>query len=232
MQDDTGLRRALTGAWTYDVFQHIVGAHRLRRWLVNDVWRVQPDDTIVDVGCGTGKVVEYLPACSRYVGIDISAPYIERARRRYGQRAEFVLGTARTVDPSMLPRADLVTTTGLLHHLDDKEARDVFRFAARVLRPGGRVVCVEPTFLAHQTAASQWWMRRDRGRNVRRDDEWGQLARPWFPCATVRVVTGLLRVPYIHVVIEGQFESVALDDEISEAADDAADTALGAAPRR
>lgn len=40
------------------------------------------DDTILDIGCGYGKLLEFLPPC-KYVGIDLIPEFVEYARRKY-----------------------------------------------------------------------------------------------------------------------------------------------------
>ncbi len=43
---------------------------------------IHPQDTILDVGCGTGNLVPFLPAC-KYTGLDLVDEFIEEARRRF-----------------------------------------------------------------------------------------------------------------------------------------------------
>ena len=205
MQDDAGLRRALTSGWVYSSFQNFVGAKRARQWLADEIWRCSNGDKFVDVGCGTGDVLEHLPPGVHYVGFDISEAYIDLARRRFGDRATFLVGTAGTFldEPdSTLLGADLMVCNGLLHHLEDHEVREVLDLAATVLRPDARLVCFEPTFLPRHPPFGRWIMSKDRGKNIRTLAEWNDLARTVFPSSTSRVVTGLLRLPYTHVIIE------------------------------
>jgi len=205
MQDETGLRKALSSGWIYSWFQSAIGARRTRRWLAANVWRCTGEETVVDVGCGTGDMLEQLPPGIRYVGIDISAAYIERARKRFGARGRFLVGTADTVlerSSSDLVGADLVVSNGLLHHLSDREAMGVLRLAAAVLRPNGRFVAFEPTYLQHQSSLGRWIMEQDRGKNIRTDAEWRKLVLGVFPDSSARVLTGLLRLPYTHILLE------------------------------
>ncbi len=43
---------------------------------------IQPQDSILDVGCGTANLVPFLPAC-HYTGIDLVGEFIEEARQRF-----------------------------------------------------------------------------------------------------------------------------------------------------
>jgi len=170
-----------------------------------NVWRCEPGEKIVDFGCGTGDVLEFLPDGVDYVGVDISETYVMRARERFGRRGTFVVGSASTLmeqESAAVRDAQLMMCNGLLHHLNDDEVLDVLQLAATVLRPAGRLVCWEPAYLRHQPAMSRWIMGQDRGRNIRSDAEWGELARRVFPDSSTRVVTGLLRLPYTHIVLE------------------------------
>ena len=203
MQDDKGLKCFLGVPTFYGLFQDLVGASYGKNWFIHECVRAKPNDKLIDVGCGTGDILEQLPNV-RYTGIDISERYIAAARRRYGEKALFLHGTTELYrGDQRLENADLVTCIGLLHHLDDRETLQVLSFAREQLRPGGRFVCIEPCLLRHQSAGSRWIMSRDRGRNIRLDEEWKRLLQSEFSNCSLHVVTGLLRLPYVHAILEG-----------------------------
>lgn len=207
MQITHGLKSILSFPLVYDAFQNLVGARRARRWVATRIWRLKGGEKVVDIGCGPGEALEDLPANVRYVGFDLSEAYVEAARRKYGSRGTFHVGTAESFlagDANDLMGADLVFCTGLLHHLDDPEVLAVFRLARRILLPQGRFVAVEPTFLEHQGRASERIMRQDRGCNVRKEAEWKALLAKEFEIHSTTVMTGLLRIPYIHIALEGK----------------------------
>lgn len=207
MQDTHGLKSILSIPLIYDAFQNLVGARRARRWVAQRIWRLKGGEKVVDIGCGPGEAMDDLPANVRYIGFDLSEAYVEAARKKYGSRGTFYVGTAESFlsgDLSGLMDADLVFCTGLLHHLDDPEVRAVLQLARRILRPDGRFVAVEPTFLEHQGMASEWIMRQDRGCNVRTEADWKTLLSQEFETHSTTVLTGLLRIPYIHIVLEGR----------------------------
>ena len=62
---------------------------------------------------------------------------------------------------------------------------DLFRLAKRALKPGGRMVCLEPTFLEHQSRMSRWLLNQDRGKGIRTQLEWQKLFTSHFPNSSV-----------------------------------------------
>jgi ubiquinone/menaquinone biosynthesis C-methylase UbiE len=204
-QDDSGLKSLLTISRFYELFQKSLGGDNSRKWLAENIWKPRSGETIVDIGCGSGLILEHLPADIKYLGIDISAQYIRSARKRFSARGTFFLGTARDLvnqDGSHFGSADLVLCNGLLHHLSDGEALEILELSKRIMKSNGRLVCLEATFLARQTRLSRWIVSTDRGRHVRTEQEWKNLIGQAFESFSTTILTGLLRIPYTHIVIE------------------------------
>lgn len=208
MEDHSGLKQLLSLPWIYDQFQNLVGAKRARRWVADKQWKAAGGEKVVDVGCGSGDALHYLPADVTYVGFDISSSYIDAARRKFAaRRATFLVSTAKELLDQFddrLSNADLVICSGLLHHLDDADVKDVLQLANQVLKPGGRMICVEPAFLECQGRISHWIMSQDRGCNVRPEQEWKDLVQQVFPEYRTHILTNLIRIPYVHVIIEAK----------------------------
>ncbi|HET6997628.1 MAG TPA: class I SAM-dependent methyltransferase [Solirubrobacterales bacterium] len=120
---------------------------RWRRAMVASV-AAGPQDRVLDVATGTGLVARALVegyGC-RVVGLDQSAPMLSRARAKLGAdpalaaRVELVEGEAEAL-PFADAEFDHLTFTYLLRYVDDPAA--TLRELARVVRPGGRVACLE-----------------------------------------------------------------------------------------
>src|SRR5579871_2599938 len=72
----------LARPWVYQLFFNVIGAPERSRILVRDYIRPRPGDRILEIGCGPGTIVPYLPD-SEYVGFDLSEEYIEQARKKF-----------------------------------------------------------------------------------------------------------------------------------------------------
>ena len=101
-------------------------------------------ETVLDAGCGSGRVTELLAERlpnGRIVALDASPAMIEEARRRlarFGDRVDYVV--ADLAAPFTLPGGvvDAILSTATFHWVADHDA--LFRNLAAVLRPGGRLV--------------------------------------------------------------------------------------------
>src|SRR3954453_1270243 len=97
------------------------------------------DETVLDAGCGSGRVTEPLIDAlprGRVIGVDGSAKMIDAARERLGDRAELHVQdlTALTLPEPV----DAVFSTATFHWITDHDA--LFARLHGVLRPGGRLV--------------------------------------------------------------------------------------------
>lgn len=128
---------------------------------------------ILEYGCGPGSQAFYLAGQGAEVtGIDISDVAIAQATERaqaegVAKRCRFEVMNAEetSLDDG---RFDLVCGTAILHHLDLDAA---YAELARLLRPGGRAVFVEP--LGHNPAINAY---RRRTPALRTEDEHPLLA--------------------------------------------------------
>ena len=97
---------------------------------------------LIDVGCGPGRLARYLkdrPAL-RYLGTDVVGELLEVARAECGRpdwRFEEVTGFAI---PAEAASADVVTFFGVFTNMLPEQSFLLVREAARVLRPGGRIL--------------------------------------------------------------------------------------------
>jgi SAM-dependent methyltransferase len=118
-------------------------------WHLHRALDLRPNQRLLDAGCGWGRVIhalEYHEPTLRIDGLELTAEFVERARR--------LLHEASLDDHVTITQADLTTaeipagvydafySTRVLHYVDDK--RGVLERLHRGLRPGGRGIVILP----------------------------------------------------------------------------------------
>ena len=93
----------------------------------------QPDERVLDLGCGDGALTEKLAARCRIVGVDASPAFVVAARAR-GLDVRRMDGQALTFDAEFYA----VFSNAALHWMKDADA--VIAGVWRALKPGGRFI--------------------------------------------------------------------------------------------
>ena len=200
-QVTTGVRRILSNPASYDLLQRLMGGKRGRAHFVNHDLRPLPDDVVLDIGCGTAGILDYLPETIRYVGYDPSPDYIQAAKARFGSRGTFHCGLFDQAAAAACARSSLIIVSGVLHHLNDAEVRTLFTLLGMALDNAGRIVTIDPVRVARQNPIALALINADRGQNVRSAEQYLTLAKAQFPNAT-----GIVRhrswIPYTHWIMQ------------------------------
>ena len=133
-------------------------ARRLRKMTV-DTALIQPGNTVLDVGCGTGEVTLLAKTRAKdgnAYGIDPAPEMISVARGKAARRKLDIDFRVGVIEALPFPDAsiDVVTSSLMMHHLpQDLKVRGLAEIH-RVLKPGGRLLIADflrPTgaFLNH-----------------------------------------------------------------------------------
>jgi demethylmenaquinone methyltransferase/2-methoxy-6-polyprenyl-1,4-benzoquinol methylase len=134
---------------TYDRYARLLSFGQDPRWRSYLVSRIEarPDDTVLDVACGTAAVsIELVRRYGcRVVGVDQSAEMLAAGRARVeaaGSTGRIELREGRAEILPFEDRSfDALTFTYLLRYVEDPGA--TLRELARVVRPGGRIAMLE-----------------------------------------------------------------------------------------
>ncbi|HQR47585.1 MAG TPA: class I SAM-dependent methyltransferase [Thermoanaerobaculia bacterium] len=105
----------------------------------------RPGERILEVGCGMGRYTLLLAARGLAVeGIDLSPVLLERLTGYAGDRFRIPVhaGDVAAPPPGLRNGFDVVLGLFALHHMKDLEG--CFRGMAALVKPGGRVVFLEP----------------------------------------------------------------------------------------
>ena len=174
-----GIRSILSYPIVYSALQSLMGARKGRQRIVDNYIKPSPEMKILDIGCGPAEILDCLPNVE-YYGFDISSQYIKSARSKFLDRGTFFCKIFDDTDLAVLPKVDMVLAIGLLHHLEDEEAIRLVELVSKVLKPGGRLLTIDPCFTPNQNFIARFLINNDRGQNVRNKEEYASLVNEKF----------------------------------------------------
>ena len=133
---------------------------------VMDALAIQPGESILDIGCGHGVLSGYVAkAGGRYTGVDASPRLIDFARNHHGREGRFIVGDAGNLAAHKELRPGSFDAAVFLLSIQDMDPiGPVLEGAARMLRPGGRLVLLmtHPAFRVPRQSGWGW----DEGRKL------------------------------------------------------------------
>lgn len=131
-------------------------------------WQVLPDGdaVVLEIGCGTGRVLQHLAARYREVhGVDIAGEMLRQGRDRLAGLANvtFHQGNGYDLEAFADESVDLVYSGLVFQHMPKTIAYNYFRETRRVLRQGGQFCFQVPNLLDEAQFA-----------------QFNHFAQPWF----------------------------------------------------
>jgi len=185
----------------YRLLRGLVGGQALWQTCLTEYVKPAPGDKVLDIGCGPADVVNYLPQVD-YTGLDRSPEYINSAKARFGSKGRFLCSDVSLVALEQEQGTfNLALATGVIHHLNDQQAADLFALARRSLRPDGRLITFDGCYVPDQSRIAKWMLNNDRGKFVRTRAKYECLASAGFSKVECHLRHDLLRIPYTHLIM-------------------------------
>ena len=103
---------------------------------------------ILDIGCGTGAMLDRLDGYGTVIGADFSPQALSFCRergKRTGKEYRLVRADVRSL-PFADNSFDIVTAMDIIEHID--RDKDAMAEILRVLKPGGRLLATVPAYMA------------------------------------------------------------------------------------
>lgn len=135
--------------YDFQIWLATLGRERAIRERILRLAHLQPGDSVLDVGCGTGTLAiaakRHVGATGTVCGIDASPEMLASAAKKARKAGIDVVLQDALAQALPFPdaRFDAVLSTVMLHHLPRKARQQCAAEMRRVLKPGGRMLVVE-----------------------------------------------------------------------------------------
>lgn len=194
-----GMYKILEVSFIYSTFQNFVGAKKARELIVKDYLQINSEMSLLDVGCGPGDILEFLPEGIDYIGIDSEASYIKAAEKKY-PNARFFCENVANLSARQEFKFDRIFMSGLLHHLEDAEVIKLMIDTRKLLNKNGALICIENVYVSEQSKVARFIISKDRGQNTRTPEGYSKLIGESFNKVDYKIRHDLLNIPYTHII--------------------------------
>jgi cyclopropane fatty-acyl-phospholipid synthase-like methyltransferase len=196
-----GIKDVLAHPAIYDLHQYLIRGTAYAPEFVLRHIKAKRGDRVLDIGCGTGAMLHYLPEVD-YVGFDMSRTYIDACKKRFGNRGTFHQCEVKPDTIADYGQFDIVLAVGFVHHLDDAQARNMFIIASKALSSGGRLITLDGCYTTPQSPIARFLLDKDRGEFIRTERAYTAIAEGIFPKVTASIRNDMFRLPYTVIIME------------------------------
>ncbi len=201
---NTGIRKILEDPRVYDLWRNLISGKNNRSKRDDKYFGVLGEgDKLLDIGCGTGALLDHLNPGVEYHGFDMEESYIESLNIKYKGKGKFYCErVGEVMREEWKDYFTAVNAHGLIHHLSDEDSLSLFEAAKYYMKPGAFFVTVDSVYHDGQSKLSKWIVSKDRGQNIRTPQQYIDLAKKYFSKVESELVTDHLRIPHSIFVMK------------------------------
>ena len=139
----------------YNIYQKIIFRKDSKNKIFNEYIKVNKKDLVLDIGCGPGNYRQLIKS-ENYFGIDINCKSIDQAKEIY-PNDNFDCLPVQEISSKLNKKFDKIILLGLLHHISDQDAINLFNDLKNVVMPQSQVFCLggPVQFAKHHLPTSQ-----------------------------------------------------------------------------
>jgi SAM-dependent methyltransferase len=177
------MERVAENPRVYECVQRLAGVRWVNQRVQRSLARITTDGgySFLDLGGGTGKSEQLVPPGVTYLYLDIDLRRIAIGRKHGHSRG--MVGDATRV-PIRDGAVDVVLCKFVAHHLTDEQVEDLLAECARILRPGGALIFLDPVWAPSRMLGRMLW-RIDRGSHPRTESKIVDALARWVELESV-----------------------------------------------
>lgn len=194
------MRFSLESPRVYQLYQEAGGFFSARVKAILEYIEIGPHARVIDIGCGPGYIVKYLPCGVDYIGFDIDEPSIAFARAHFGAIGRFEGRPFDAQAAKTLAPADIVMMNGVMHHISDSELTEILVHARSALKDDGVLFTLDGCYTMRQSWIAKWLLDNDRGLHVRDEAGYRKVLEGVFNRVDLHIRDDLSRIPYTFAI--------------------------------
>lgn len=165
----------------YLFIQKIMGGKNAREKIIRKN-NIKKNCTILDIGCGPAYVLDFLKNKSlKYYGYDTEMNHIDYAKKKYLNKNHFFFCKRfNKIQINKLPKFDYVFLFGIIHHLNNKEFKEIIFLIKKILKNKGKLIILDNILIKKQNIIAKILIKLDKGNYIRNLSDYKVLLKKNF----------------------------------------------------
>ena len=194
------MKEILRYAFFFNMYQRLIGCKKYLKKYADTFVQLKEGQSILEIGCATGNIIEFFPKNIDYTGIDYSQNYIDYSKRKY-PRYNFICQNAAE-DFSFGKKYDVVLCEAVIVCLTDNEVEKVFNNIKNHVHKNSRIIISDLNYSKTNTFWQNFFLSHERGKNLRDEENYRKLISKFFKINKVTILNNIYRIPYSRAVFE------------------------------
>jgi len=185
----------------YKTYQFLVIKKNTYQFIYKNIFTTNPNSIVLDCGCGPAQYRKLIE-CGKYTGIDFNKKHIEAAKHNFPSDT-FYEGDLSNFDFQAIGEFTDILLFGILHHLNDKNAKILIEKLINQLQNNGKIVAIDPVYTDDDdiyTSIANFVASKDQGNFVRSEKGYKNLIDSALAKVDSHIYKNLLRIPFYHHV--------------------------------
>lgn len=195
------MRKLLQNPSIYSFLQGLIASRENGKYFVENFIKPFDGMKVLDIGCGPAFLLDSFHHNIFYTGVDGNKKYINFAKKKYPHQTFIHTYITSATTPSFLDKYDVVVASGILHHLDNYESENLLKCAYNHLTENGKLITLDGVYLKKQNIIARLLLNLDRGKYVRYEKGYNELAEKIFPQVEGGLIKLKIRIPYDHYIM-------------------------------
>ena len=186
----------------FNFYEKLVGDRKYKKFISKHFLEISSNHSVLDVGCGPGNLIPFLPENIDYTGVDISKKYINYAKKKYKDKS-FICSSATEISIQD-KKFDSIIVDSVFMSLSDESAKIVTKITHSLLKPNGTLFLMDGCYVDNGNFWANLLLSQERGNNIRREQNYREILSNFFLEIHSEIHTNLYSIPYTKILLKAK----------------------------
>ena len=194
------MKRILEYPRIYNFYQRLIGSRPYLKRFKSRFLKIEDGMKILDMGCGTSNILEFINEDVKYYGVDCSQKYIDYSSKNFTKHRFVCQSICKKLDID--EKFDVVISKGVLAALSDVQLCKMFEVIVSLSNQNTKIILSDMNYKTDACWLQKFLQRNERNKNLRSKEDYIKIISKYFDIDNITELDNIYRIPYSRIVFE------------------------------